>query len=237
MKKDVLGIKIDDISNYQAVEKVKEWLSKNGKHYITTPNPEIVMMAQKDQDLKKIINHADLSVPDGIGLKLICDIVYNTPGVDLMEELIKTSADYGFTIGLLGGGKGVSEKADECLRKKYPGVRIVYADSGGIIDSSGEWIEGNRKALIPMDLLFVGFGPPKQEKWIYKNLEKIPVKVAIGVGGSLDYISGTVPRAPKWVRSLGFEWLFRLITQPWRIRRQLALANFLWKTILAKILR
>jgi len=215
MKKDVLGIKIDDVNIDQALEVVKGWLKTKTSRYIVTPNPEIVVMAQKDQQLKEIISNADLAIPDGVGLKLLTDIVCYTPGIDLMEALIKSSLDYGFTIGLLGGSKGVAEKAAECLRKKYPGVKIVYANSDLI-------------KLPKLDLLFVGFGAPKQEKWIAKNLDKLPVKVFMGVGGSFDFLSGRIPRAPKLIRKLGFEWLFRLRVQPWRIKRQMALLKFVY---------
>ena len=245
MKKEVLGIKIDDIDIDQAIEMVKGWLSKSGKHYVVTTNPETIVMAQKESQLKNIINNASLSIPDGVGLRLTTDVVCYTPGMDLMEELIKQSSDYGFTVGFLGGEEGVAEKAAECLRKKYPKLKITFANSGGKVDSNGNVIARSdsdeaifyRKERLPrpfgvrndevVDILFVAFGQPKQEKWIAKNLSNIPVKVAIGVGGGLDYLSGKVPRAPKLLRRLGFEWLFRLILQPWRIKRQLSLIKYL----------
>ncbi|MBI4040089.1 WecB/TagA/CpsF family glycosyltransferase [Candidatus Daviesbacteria bacterium] len=89
-------------------------------------------------------------------------------------------------------------------------------------------------SIPPTDILFVAFGQVKQEKWITENLSEIPVKVAMGVGGAFDYISGRVPRAPIWMRRLGLEWLFRLITQPWRIRRQMVLLKFAWLTFTKK---
>ena len=236
MKKDVLGVKIDDVTMDQALEIVQGWLQKGGKHYIVTPNPEIVMMAQKDTELKNIINKADLSLPDGVGLKSTTDIVCHTSGIDLMEELIKLAADWGFTVGFLGGKDGVAIKASECLKKKYPKLTVRYAFEGPVIPAKAG-IYTNKDLWIPdqvrddkVDLLFVAFGPPKQEKWIAKNLDKIPIKIAMGVGGSFDYLSGRVPRAPKWIRNLGFEWLFRLIREPWRIKRQLALVKFLIAT-------
>ncbi len=247
MKKEVLGIKIHDISSSEAVETIFGWLKKGGpasttpvstrsirggqrgeKHYVVTANPEIIMMAQKDTELKSIINNADLVVPDGVGLKLTTDIVCYTPGVDLMEEIIKSSLDYGFTIGLLGGDKGIAEKTADCLRKKYPKVKISFVGDGGKINQDGQMIPSTTNYQLPTtDLLFVAFGPPKQEKWISKNLKELPVKVAMGVGGSFDFLSGSVPRAPKFIRKLGLEWLFRLIIQPWRIKRQLALIKYL----------
>lgn len=235
MKKDILGIKIDDVNIDQAVEIVEGWLKKGGKHYIVTPNPEIVMMAQKDLELKKIINKADLSVPDGIGLKLSGCLVYHTPGIDLMEELIKLAADWGFTVGFLGGRDRIAKKAAECLRSRYPNLMVSFTYGDVEVDEGGIVINDERLTLPKADLLFVAFGPPKQEKWVAKNLPKVNVKIAMVVGGAFDYLSGQVPRAPKWLRNLGFEWLFRLIVQSWRIKRQLALIHFVLKMLYVKL--
>lgn len=214
MKKILLGVKIDDVTMDQATQIALDLIKKPGKHYIVTPNPEMLVMAQKDEDFKKVLNSADLSIPDGVGLRLSGDIVMTIPGIDFMEELIKLAEDQAFTIGFLGGQDGVAKKTAECLLKKYPKLKVNFA--------------GGEPGKIPAtDILFVAFGPPKQEKWIAANLDKIAVKVAMGVGGSFDYISGKVPRAPLWVRNLGFEWLFRLAVEPWRIKRQLKLLKYL----------
>lgn len=206
MKKNILGVKIDDVNMDEAVSKVHLWLQGKAKKYIVTPNPEFIVTAQSDPQFKKILNNADLAIPDGAGLKLSGLIKNTIPGTDLMEKLVEKSVDWGITVGFLGGRNGVAEKTADCLQKKYPGIKI---------DS------------FP-DLLFVAFGHPKQEKWIYKNLPKLKVKVAMGVGGAFDYISGQVPRAPKFLRNLGLEWLFRLLIQPWRIKRQFKLLTYLW---------
>ena len=234
MKKKVLGVKVDDISMEQAVETVQSWLEKPGKHYIVTPNPEFLLTAQRDLEFKTILNKADLAIPDGKGLRIGTDIVCNIPGIDLMEELIKLSAEKGFTTGFLGGRNGVAELIAERLKKKYPGFKVTYAISGPVIPAQAG-IQLTNDLWIPdqvrddkVDILFVAFGHPKQEKWIAENLRKIPVKVAMGVGGSFDYISGKVPRAPKLLQSLGLEWLFRLIIQPWRIKRQIKLLEYVW---------
>lgn len=214
MKKDVLGIKIDDVNIDQAVGVVRGWLSKPGKHYIVTPNPEIVVMAQKDEELKNIINNADLAIPDGVGLKLATDIENTTPGIDVMGELVKMASKRGFTTGFLGGRDGVAKKTVECLRNKYPKLKVSF--------------HNEEQGKIPAtDILFVAFGAPKQEKWMAGNLKKLDVKVMMGVGGAFDYISGRVPRAPLVLRKMGLEWLFRLIIQPWRIKRQLALIKYM----------
>jgi len=241
LKKYILGVGIDDVNLEQATVIVEGWLRKGGKHYIVTPNPEFLVDAESDSEFKKILNEADLSIPDGIGLRINTDIVCNTPGIDLMEALIKLAAEKGFTTGFLGGKDGVAKIAVERLREKYPNLGVSFISSGEDIGmgknqevSSSEYqvvskVSPNTKYLIPnTDLLFVAFGHPKQEKWISGNLNKISVKVAMGVGGSFDYISGKVIRAPKWFRSLGLEWLFRLIIQPWRIKRQLKLLKYVY---------
>ena len=245
MKKEVLGVGIDDVNINQALEIVQGWLSEPGKRFIVTPNPEFLVDAQNNPDFKRILNNADLAIPDGKGLRIGSDIVCNTPGIDLMEGLVRLAGEKGFTTGFLGGRGQVAELTAERLKKKYPKLKVTFAESGGKVISDGQSL-GNiqsSKSLrsedvnisfapslrIPKtDILFVAFGHPKQEKWIATHLDKIPVKVAMGVGGSFDYVSGKVPRAPVWVRNLGLEWLFRLIREPWRIKRQIKLLKYVW---------
>ena len=220
MKKHILGVKIDDVSLEEAVSIVEDWLKKADQHYIVTPNPEFLMTAQKDAEFKKILNESDLSIPDGKGLRIGTDIVCNTTGIDLMERLIKLADEKGLTTGFLGGRDGVAQNSVNCLRKKYPKLKVSF-------------VSEEPKKIPSTDLLFVAFGHPKQEKWISENLKnlpagrQVPVKVAMGVGGAFDYISGRVPRAPAWVRNIGLEWLFRLVVEPWRIKRQVALLKYL----------
>lgn len=245
--KKILGVKVDDINMDEAVDTVESWLKKLGKHYIVTPNPEFLVTAQKDEEFKLILNNADLVIPDGVGLKL-GGVKNNVAGTDLMEKLVELASEKGYSVGLLGGKTGVAAECAERLKKRYPKLRIAFTDYGGLFGvlparspivhphshklvAATRW--GPPLAVTPhnpliADLLFVAFGHPKQEKWIYENLPKIPVKVAMGVGGAFDYISGKVPRAPKWIRSLGLEWLFRLIIQPWRIKRQVSLLHYIW---------
>ncbi|QQG43104.1 MAG: WecB/TagA/CpsF family glycosyltransferase [Candidatus Daviesbacteria bacterium] len=240
MKVNILGVNIDDVSENKAIDIVKSWLKDKTKRYIVTPNPEFLMLAQKDSEFKRVLNQADLAIPDGVGLKMSGKIKNTTPGVDLMEKLISKSEDWGATIGFLGGKKGVAEKLAECLLAKYPSLKITFASDGGIINKDGNMVGQVDSSKYPAtDLLFVAFGQGKQEKWIARNLPKIPVKVAMGVGGSFDYLSGNITRAPKVLRKLGLEWLFRLITQPWRASRQLVLIQFVlllwWKRIISMV--
>lgn len=243
MKVTVLGVKIDDINMEEAISIVENWLSKSGKpfdetqgkHYIVTPNPEFLVTAQKDRQFKKILNDSDLAIPDGVGLKL--GGVKNTvSGTDLMEKLVGLAAKKGYTVGFLGGRNGIAEKVAECLRERYKNLQITFANDGrswNIEDGTlkmenRRWKNKNLSSIVKTDIIFVAFGHPKQEYWIAENLDKNPVKVAMGVGGAFDYISGNVPRAPLWMRKIGMEWLFRLIIQPWRIKRQIALIKYIW---------
>ena len=121
-------------------------------------------------------------------------------------------------VGFIGGQEKVAEKTSECLKKRYPGLIVEYADH--VIDRV--FNRGNRH----VDILFVALGAPKQEEWIHENLPKIDVGCAMGVGGAFDYVAGQVPRAPKWMRKMGMEWSYRLVRQPWRWRRQTKLIEF-----------
>lgn len=222
----IFGIKISNISTNEGIAVVKEWLQKEtGKYYIVTPNPEIIMHARRDPEFKGILNNAGLAIPDGAGL-IWAGKILGTPfreritGVDFMYGLCKMAAENGFTIGLLGARPGIAAKAAEKLRNLYPEIKISF--------TAAEWDNNTQYSILnaPIDLLFVAFGAPKQEKWIASHINSIPVRVAMGVGGSFDYLSGIVSRAPSWMRRCGLEWLYRLLKEPWRFRRQLAIWGF-----------
>lgn len=231
MKVDVLGVKIDDVNIDEAIERVEHWIWNPGKYYIVTPNPEMIVAAKEDELFRKALNDADLSIPDGKGLRLSGKVKNTFSGTDFMEKLVALAAEKGFAVGFLGGSGEVAKRCAECLLKKYPNLKVSFAHSGGKVDWYGH-LTGSDFAVPPTDILFVAFGHIKQEKWIRSNLRYIPVKLAMGVGGAFDYLSGVVPRAPKWIREIGFEWLFRLVIQPWRIKRQLAFIKYLWLLIL-----
>ncbi|MDZ7586975.1 MAG: WecB/TagA/CpsF family glycosyltransferase [Patescibacteria group bacterium] len=211
---DVLGVKIDQVTEKQALDIVADWVNSKKKRYIVTLNMEFVMLAQKDEEFKKILNQADLAICDGAGLRLADRRLIRVSGVDLMLSLIKQ----GYKTVLVGGKPGVAQKAAKMTRSN-----LVI----GMMEPEMEKIN-----KIKPDLLFVALGMGKQEKWIAKNLPKLDVKVAMGVGGALDQIVKPWLRAPKWVQNLGLEWLWRLMVQPWRIKRQWQLVRFLAKIYL-----
>lgn len=224
MKRNVflLGVGFNNISANQSLEYITENLLKNNKkNYIVTPNPEILVIANKNKSYKKVLNNAELALPDGIGVIfgakfLEKPLKARLSGVDLVDKLCKYVSKRPITVGFLGGRTNVAVRTSECLKKRYPSLKVSFADSK--LDQLDK--------LDQCDILFVALGSPRQEFWISENLRKLPVKVAIGVGGSFDFISGSVPRAPKFLRDVGLEWLFRLIREPWRIKRQVRLLEF-----------
>lgn len=235
-KSFVLGVGITNESEDKILEYLLLGLKNTSeKYYIITPNPEILIHSYGHPHYKKILNEAKIALPDGIGVFLASALMGNImreriAGVDFMEEICKRSVKSPITVGFLGGRNGVAEKTSECLMKKYPWIKVRFVGE--------EWATSSKfkvkSSKSEIDILFVAFGHPKQEEWIYKNLNRLPVRAVMGVGGAFDYISGKVVRAPFMVRAMGFEWLFRLIREPWRWRRQLALPKFVWLVLKEK---
>ena len=226
---------------------------------MVTPNPEIVMLARGDTVLSSILNSAEFSLPDGVGLIWASrwqamwnsfagpagsfPITSRVSGVDIMEKLVELASKRGWKVFLLGGKDDVAEAATKKLISKYPKLRVQFAP-GPIMNLDGvpvneaevkkeQWVIARINEFMP-HLLFVGLGFPKQEKWSARNKEKLKANGIMVVGGSFDFISGRVPRAPKFMREVGLEWLFRLVIQPWRIKRQMALPKFIWAVLTSK---
>jgi N-acetylglucosaminyldiphosphoundecaprenol N-acetyl-beta-D-mannosaminyltransferase len=241
----ILGVDITNETSEEILEYLLQRLKLDKKFYIVTPNPELLVIANKSVPYKNVLNNAEISLADGAGLFVASIILgkplkQRIPGVDFMEFICKNIEKKPLSIGLLGGRAGVAEKTAECLLKKYPGLNIAYVSeewdntSKFKVHSSKLHLKNQNvqrpktKDQRPMiDILFVALGSPKQEEWIYKNLDTLPVKAAMGVGGAFDFIAGRVHRAPLLIRAIGFEWLYRLIREPWRARRQLALLTFI----------
>lgn len=255
-KDNILGVSITTSSEDGVLEYITIRLKNNIKKlFIVTPNPEMIVFAGRNFEFKSTLNKADIALPDGMGVvwasKLLGKGVKGRiAGVDMVFKICHMLSQRGLTAGFLGGKDGVAEKTVECLVKRYPKLRVAFVgrepseDWYNQIDRHGTTQNVTRKNAevdsvvqrnIPrgsaIDFLFVAYGFPKQEKWIWENLDRIPVKAAMGVGGAFDYISGKVPRAPKLIRDFGLEWLYRLIIEPWRWRRQLALLQFIWLVV------
>ncbi len=250
-KNTFLGVSITNETADNILEYLLQRLKLDKKFYIVTPNPEILVYANTHKNFKNILNSAEISLADGAGLFVASILMgqplkQRIPGVDFIDFICKNTVRNPISMGFLGGKGKVAEKTAECLIAKYPHLNIVYVSEewgeAGFVDEYRSKIK-NQKSKIQfksqndqrletkgerpkIDLLFVAFGHPKQEEWIFDNLDKIPVKAAMGVGGAFDYISGGVTRAPLVMRALGLEWLFRLWKEPWRWKRQLALIEF-----------
>ena len=232
----VLGVPFDALDMEGAVQKALGFLQDGKKHYICTPNPEIVMEACKDKELMMILEDADLVVPDGIGVVWASRyaeerLKERVAGYDLTQNLFAKLANTQETFYFFGGAPGVSAKAAHLMQEKYPGLQIVGGHNGYFDEAEERKIIADIQKKKP-SVLLVGLGAPKQEKWIYENRRLLDVKLCIGVGGSFDVMAGNVKRAPKVFRNLGLEWFYRLITQPSRWRRMLKLPVFafqVWK--------
>jgi N-acetylglucosaminyldiphosphoundecaprenol N-acetyl-beta-D-mannosaminyltransferase len=219
MTSRILDVRIDVMDRTGALAKCRSFLYDAKQHQIATVNPELIMEASKNSRFKKVLNDCDLCLADGVGVVWATKIleglkIERIPGVDLILELSSLAAEGGFGVFLLGGRNGAAERTAQELRGKHPNLRIAgYSES---LDS----LILIQKGIKTADIVFVALGAPKQEIWIAENLPNLrKVKIAMGVGGSFDFISGKIKRAPRPVRSLGLEWLWRFMRQPWRMAR------------------
>jgi N-acetylglucosaminyldiphosphoundecaprenol N-acetyl-beta-D-mannosaminyltransferase len=224
----VLDVNIDNINIQEALKKAEELLASKESGLIVTPNPEMIVASLKDLELRNVINNAYLSVADGVGLMVAGRILgrkfkQRMAGIDLMLELVNVAKEKRYKIFLFGGKEGVAEEAAKVLDADVVGTYQGYSmNEHQVIDAI--------KKSKP-DMLFVGMGSPKQEKWAAKHLKELGVPLVMCVGGSLDVIAGRAKRAPVIMRRVGIEWLWRLITEPRRWRRMLMLPVFIIKVI------
>jgi len=227
----VLDISVDNVTMEEAVERFKILLSEPRVHTIYTPNAEIMMAAHRDPELKKILTEADMLLPDGAGVVLASKII-GTPlkervaGFDFTVECFKLSSKMNINYFFLGGKPGVAEEAAAKVKIDNPDIKIVGIRDGYFTsEEEPKIIESINSSKA--DVLLVGLGAPKQEKWIHKNKDKLNVKVCIGVGGTFDGLSGKAKRAPEFFRNHGLEWLYRLYKEPWRYKRMMDLPRFI----------
>ena len=223
-KIEILGIEIDNLTIGQAVLKIDQMVKSSSCHQIATVNPEFLVEASRDKKFKRILNQASLAIPDGIGLLWAAkrqkeNFLERIAGADLVMQILKKQR---YSFYFLGGAPGVATKAANKLLEKYPRLKILGATDGGLITDSNL---AHQKQLIyeinktKPDILLVALGAPKQDKFIARWQKDLKCRVAIGVGGTFDYIAGTIPRAPHWMQKIGLEWLWRFIHEPRRIKR------------------
>ncbi|OGC29451.1 hypothetical protein A2311_06600 [candidate division WOR-1 bacterium RIFOXYB2_FULL_48_7] len=238
---NLADINIDNVTLEEALQQTEQLVRADTPHLVVTPNPEMIVAAQKDQLLREIINErAALRLPDGISMIVVSHLLgrplrQRVTGIDFLQAVCRQGAKSGWKIFLLGSAPGVAEKAATNLRMINFGLQVVGTHHGYFKDNSQEEADVIRQinALRP-DMLFVGLGAGRQEKWLTEHLPELGIKVGVGVGGSFDVISGIKKRAPLWAQKLYIEWLYRLVTEPQRWKRQLALPIFLWLTLITK---
>lgn len=238
---EILGVKIDSLKMDQALQKACDFLYSNKQNFVFTPNPEMLVDAQNDNYFKKVLNLGGLNICDGFGITLASGgKIKRIAGIDFLLKLCELAQKENKSIYLLGSGSvEVLKKTKENLKKQFPNLHIAGFNPGAKIeflmvedenkifyDNEANDIAIHDIIMTAPDILFVAFGHNKQEKWIYENTKNLPsVKIAMGVGGSFDYIAGFnylgqhIRRAPCFLRKIGLEWLYRLALEPWRIKR------------------
>lgn len=251
----ILHTGIDAFTRKEVLDNIRLFLSSSQGHRIVTLNSEMAVKSEADEEFRDVINSADLSVPDGMGILCAasflkrkrnrffsdCVSMLLTPfyailspgkitevlpekisGIDLIHAICASDFSKGKKIYLVGARSGVAKKAGAVLKEKYPQIEIVGAEEGISKNFSGEENEklvGRINSQAP-DIIFVALGAPRQEKWISENLKKLPsVRLAMGVGGSFDVISGNIRRAPGFFQAHNLEWFWRLLLEPKRLRR------------------
>jgi N-acetylglucosaminyldiphosphoundecaprenol N-acetyl-beta-D-mannosaminyltransferase len=233
---------IDNCSSQQVCASIIEHAQRRGRPaYVLTPNAQHIVLLEKDRRLQEVYNHADLVIPDGISL-LIAARLYGRSlqqriaGVDMFKVLCGHAAEADLHVFLLGGRPGSAELAANALKGAYPNLRCsTYCPVLGFEQSDDALKEiADAITAAQPDILFVAFGAPKQEYWIYEHGLQLLVPVYMGVGGSFEIVGGVVPRAPMWTQNIGCEWLYRLCREPRRMWRRYLFGNLEFASIVLR---
>lgn len=237
-----LNTEIDNLSMEEAIEEIDKLITEKEPSYIVTPNVDHIVKLEKDIEFKKVYKNADLILTDGMPLIWISKL-YGSPikekisGSDLFPKVCDLASQKGYKIFLLGAAEGVASKAANNLREKYRGLNVVgtYSPSYGFESKENE-IEHiiniiNEKKP---DILAVGLGAPKQEKFLFKYREKLNVPVSLAIGASIDFEAGNIKRAPKWMQNMGLEWLYRLYKEPRRMFKRYIIDDMIIFSLILK---
>lgn len=237
-KVEILDVSVNSLTMGEAVEYIHELIDKGEPSMIATANAEMLMRATVDDDLKKILNSAQLVVPDGAGTVWAAGYLGHpmperVAGYDLSQELMRLAPKNGHSFYFFGSAPGVADKAKEKAEELYPGIKIVGTRNGFFTAEDEAEIIQEIKQVKP-DILLVALGVPKQEKWLAAHMNELGVPVSIGVGGSFDVMAGVMGRAPLWMQKAKLEWLYRGLKQPSRAGRLMALPKFVFKVRASK---
>lgn len=236
----ILGVGFDRVALSDAVAEVERRIDRGERTFIITANPEFVMLCRQDREVAGIAARADLVVPDGTGAVVAARLLGDplpgrAPGRLLVDRLAALATARRMSVFLLGAAPGIAERAAAVLRERHPELRIAGTYAGSA-DADADVVP--RVAAAAPDIVLVAFGMPKQERWIARNLPRLPsVRIAVGVGGSLDYLAGAAKAPPGIIHAIGLEWLWRLVRDPKRWRRQRVLPLFVLLVLLARLRR
>lgn len=236
MKETILGVDVNTENYDELIPKLFNNIDAKKKSLIVAINPEKLMKAKDDPALKALLNRAEFQIPDGIGVIIASklqkgNITSRVTGVDMMDRIVREAARTGKSIFLYGAKPGVAETAAAKLIETYPNLKVAGTQDGYEKDTTKVI---NKINEAKPDILFVAMGSPKQELWIEEHRENLHPILYQGVGGSFDVLAGNIKRAPAAFQKAGAEWLYRLILEPSRIKRQMNLPKFLFEIIRSK---
>lgn len=227
----ILSVPVHPVTRLEALEKVADFIKTGKPHQVATVNAEFVMTAQQNNEFMAVLQHADLAIADSSGIMwaarfLATYLPERIPGADFVNDIAREASVKGWKLYLIGGQKGVAEKAAATLERRFPGVRIVGKEEGLPIKQSSELFDQQdvvdltkRIRQVKPDILLVAFGAPRQELFIARYKNQLQVPVMMGVGGTFDFLAYRIKRAPKWLRAIGLEWVWRLLREPQRFSR------------------
>jgi N-acetylglucosaminyldiphosphoundecaprenol N-acetyl-beta-D-mannosaminyltransferase len=235
----ILGVRVHAVTMSDVVARLEAMVTGTAQHRIIPVNPEMVMAAQSNEPFREAINTASLVLPDGIGVVLAArlfgrEVPERVTGVDTVMSVAELASRRKLRIFFLGAAPGIAGAAAARLEREFPGLTVAGTYAGS--PEKGEEEEICRRiSESRADILLIAYGAPRQELWVARNLAKLPVRIAVCVGGTFDFLAGVVTRAPRWVRSVGLEWLYRLTKEPRRWRRMLALPKFAAAVIIERL--
>lgn len=224
-KQPLLNTYINNLTMSEAVDAIEQMVVADKQSYVVAINVDVVMKIEDDPYLKEIVDNADMVLVDGKPLVWISKL-HGKPlkakisGSDLVPLLCETAAEKGYKIFIIGGKEGIAEQAKVKLEEKYPEICIAgtYAPPFGFEKDENELNHINQMiSNVKPDLLITCFGCPKQEKWIYENIDKYEAKVSVCAGATVDFLAGNVKRAPRWMSEHGLEWFYRFLQEPKRM--------------------
>lgn len=236
MKETILGVQVNTENYDELIPKVFRNIEDKKKSLVVAINPEKLMKAKEDPGLKALLNRAEFQIPDGIGVIIASklkkgSISSRITGIDMMDRIVREAARTGRAVFLYGAKPGVADKAAQQLKQTYPNL-IVAGTQDGYESDTSKVLETINKAK--PDILFVAMGSPKQEQWIEQHRDNLYPTLYQGVGGSFDVLAGNVKRAPAAFQKMGAEWLYRLLKEPSRLKRQMNLPKFLFEVFTQK---